>query len=458
MTPNPSHPDGLIRTLGPFAAAAFVVTNMIGSGIFTVPAFVRVATGSPSASLAVWLAAGLLGLCGALCYSELATRMPRAGGEYRFLSDGLGPLWGFLSGWTSFVVGFSASVAASSLGVVAYVAPLIDGWNPDQSVGGIVTQGAVAAAVLILLLTGIHCIGVRWSGSVQTTLAALVLGAITLFLAAGFGSGNGSWSGLTGVATPQSNSWVALLQVTYAYAGWNAAAYIAGEVDDPQRNLPLAIIGGTVFVMLAYVLLNTLFFYAVPEAQWEPTISIGALAAERLFGESGARAVSAVIALAMFGSVSAMTAIGPRIYFAMARDGLAPRALARTSARGAAPSAAIIAQGLLGSLLALTGAFSALLVYIGSSLLLFNALTIVTLFVVRRDPPPGEEDVFRTPMHPVPALVFIGITLAAWINGLIGAPVPTGAALLTLSAGAGVYRLGRYLGWFSSVSLEPTRK
>ncbi|MDX1494027.1 MAG: amino acid permease, partial [Longimicrobiales bacterium] len=159
-----SRSDGLIRTLGPVAAGAFVVTNMIGSGIFTVPAFVRVATGSAVGALGVWLAAGLLGLCGALCYSELATRMPRAGGEYRFLTEGFGPLWGFLSGWTSFVVGFSAAVAASSLGVVAYLAPLVDGWEPDAVLVGGVTQGAAAAALLVLALTLVHCVGVRWSG------------------------------------------------------------------------------------------------------------------------------------------------------------------------------------------------------------------------------------------------------------------------------------------------------
>ncbi|NNF13462.1 MAG: amino acid permease [Gemmatimonadetes bacterium] len=450
MATEPSHPDGLIRTLGPWAAGAFVVTNMIGSGIFTVPAFVRVATGSAMGSLGVWLAAGLLGLCGALCYSELATRMPRAGGEYRFLSEGFGQLWGFLSGWTSFVVGFSAAVAASALGVAAYVAPLIDGWDPEALFVGGVTQGAASAAALVLVLTLVHCVGVRWSGGFQTTLATMVLGAIVLLLFAGFSSGNGEWSGLVAAAEPESNGWVALLQVTYAYAGWNAAAYIAGEVKHPRRNLPIAILGGTLFVIAAYLLLNALFFYAVPEARWEAEIAIGAVAAERLFGPVGALAVSGVIALAMFGSVSAMTAVGPRIYYAMARDGVAPRVLARTSGHGVAPVAAIVAQGLLAATLALTGAFSALLIYIGSSLLLFNALTIATLFVVRRREVAGAGEVFRTPLHPLPAVVFIGITLAAWINGLVGAPVPTGAALGTLALGAGIYAVGRRFGWLGS--------
>ncbi len=438
-----------------------MVTNMIGSGIFTVPAFVRVATGSAMASLGVWAVAGVLALCGALCYSELATHMPTAGGEYRYLTQGLGRVWGFLSGWTSFIVGFSAAMAASALGVMAYVAPLFDGWNPEAPLLGTagVTQGATAASLLVLALTFVHTVGVRWSGGLQTTLATLVAGAIVVMVLAGFSTGNGSWSGLVARSDPGSNWWVSLLQVTYAYAGWNAAAYIAGEVRDPSRNLPRAILGGTVFVTTLYLLINALFFYAMPEAEWEPAIAVGQLAAERLFGGQGSLLVTSLIALAMFGSVSAMTAVGPRIYFAMARDGVAPRFLGRISGQGQVPAAAIVAQGVLAAALALTGAFETLLIYIGSSLLLFNGLTVVTLFVFRRravradggaSNPLGEP--FRTPLHPLPALVFLGVTIAAWVNGLIGAPVPTGSALATLALGGCVYWLGHRRGWFLASS------
>jgi APA family basic amino acid/polyamine antiporter len=436
---------------------------MIGSGIFTVPAFVRVATGSALASLGVWAAAGFLALCGALCYSELATHMPTAGGEYRYLARGLGQMWGFLSGWTSFVVGFSAAMAASALGVMAYLAPLFSGWNPDTPLieGLAISQGAAGASLMVLLLTLVHSVGVRWSGGLQTTLATLVAGSIGVMVLAGFSTGNGSWSGLVARSEPGSNWWVALLQVTYAYAGWNAAAYIAGEVRDPSRNLPRAILGGTVFVTALYLLINALFFYALPHAEWEPTIAVGQLAAEGLFGLQGSLVVTSIIALAMFGSVSAMTAVGPRIYFAMARDGMAPHFLGRISDQGHVPVPAIVAQGVLAAALALTGAFETLLIYIGSSLLLFNGLTVVTLFVFRRraeGAEPAEStgaeingpEIFRTPLHPLPALIFLGVTIAAWVNGLLGAPVPTGAALATLALGAGVYALGNHRGWFAT--------
>ncbi len=182
---------GLLRTLGVFGAGAFVVTNMVGNGIFTTPAFVRVATGGALAALSVWAAAGLLALCGALCYAELATYMPGAGGEYRYLSRVFGPVWGFLSGWTSFVVGFSAAVAASALGAAAYLAPLIPGWNAEApvSAGVPISQGAAAAALMVLSLTAIHGFGVRSSGRWQTFLASLVLGSVCLLVLLGFASG-----------------------------------------------------------------------------------------------------------------------------------------------------------------------------------------------------------------------------------------------------------------------------
>ncbi len=446
--PSQSTNDGLLRTLGVVGAAAFVVTNMVGSGIFTLPALVRVNTGGAMASMAVWVAAGVLGVCGALCYAELATRMPDAGGEYRYLERAFGPLWGFLSGWTSYVVGFSAAVAASALGFTAYLDPLLPAWNAQAPLmeGVNVTQGSVFAALVVLGLTVVHSVGVHSSGRFQSGLALVVVCAVWLLVLVGFGSGNGSWSGLAAHTTARSSWWAALLPVSYAYAGWNAAAYMGGEVRDPTRNLPRAIIGGCGFVMLLYLAVNALFFYAIPEAKWEPTIAVGYVAAERLFGHGGSITISAIIALAMFGSVSAMTAVGPRIYYAMARDGLAPRPMARLSRNGRVPVTSIVAQGMLASLLALTGAFEALLIYIGSSLLLFNALTIATLFVFRRgDRAPAP---FMTPLFPLPAFIFLGITLAAWASGLLATPGPTLAALATLSGGALIYAAGNSLGWF----------
>lgn len=442
--------SGLQRVLGSWSAGAFVVTNMVGAGIFTVPAFVRDAAGNGLAALGVWLTGGLLALCGALAYAELATRMPAAGGEYHYLARLLGPVWGFLSGWISFLVGFSAAMAAAALGVVAYAAEAIGGWNPDAPVFGGVSGGALAAAVLVVVLSLYHCLGVEGSGRLQAVLAGLGLTAIGGLVLAGLASGRGDWGGVVAGEAAAGSWWVALIQVSFAYSGWNAAAYLAGEVDRPRHTLPRALLGGTVVVTAAYLALNVLFFYALPEATWEPRIAVGHMAAGRLFGAGGARAVSGLIALAIFGSLSAMSAAGPRVYWAMARDGLGIPGLGRLSARSQAPVAAILAQGGLASLLALTGAFETLLTYIGSALLLFSGLAVAAVYAARRRGI-GEERAFRLWGYPVTPAIFLAVVTAALVNGLVRDPVPTGAALLTVVAGAVVYLLGRHRGW-----LEPS--
>lgn len=437
----------LRRALGVWAAAAFVVTNMIGTGIFTVPAFVRSATSSALAALGVWLAGAGLAMSGALCYAELATRMPEAGGEYQYLARLYGRLWGFLSGWISFFVGFSAAMAAAALGASAYVAGALPSWDASARVGLGVTQGGALAASLVAALALFHATGVRRSGRLQTTIALSVVIAIVVFVIAGIGSGRGAWSNLGYSSQPAGVWWVALIQVSFAYSGWNAAAYLAGEAADPIRTLPRALIGGTVAVALLYLALNLLFFYAVPGDAWAPTVAVGSVAAEKFFGPEGARIVSAIIALTIIGSVSAMTAAGPRVYYAMARDGLAPATLARLGERGRAPSVAILAQALVAITLALTGTFEALLTYVGSALLLFAGLAVGAVYLARRQPEPGSGRSFRVPGYPLTPAFFLILVCAAWFQGLRERPGPTGAALATVLAGVVIYYIGRRSGW-----------
>ena len=445
----------LHRALGAWQATAFVVTSMVGTGIFTVPAFVKVATGSGVAALGVWVAGAGLALCGALCYAELATRMPEAGGEYHYLTRVYGPLWGFLSGWISFFAGFAAPIAAASLATVEYAAAVVPGWDPHARLlaGLPLTQGAAAAAAVVAVLAGIHSRGVRASGRFQSIVAALVIGTIGAFVVAGIASGRGEWRGLVGGAEGTGLWWVALIQVSYAYAGWNTAAYLAGEVVDPPRTLPRALIGGTLVVVVLYLALNVLFLYALPADAWSPTVAVGHLAAERLFGPAGARIVSAMVALCILGTVSSITMAGPRVYYAMARDGLGPVAFRRLALHGRVPAWGTAAQAIVATVLALTGAFEALLVYVGSALLLFGGLAVAAVYVVARRPVP-RTGVFRVPGYPVTPAIFLGMVLVAWVHGLRESPVPTSAALLTIVAGAITYAIGRALGWLG----EPARK
>ncbi|HSR51287.1 MAG TPA: amino acid permease [Acidobacteriota bacterium] len=438
----------LKRSLGAWAAGAFVVTNMIGTGIFTIPAFVRWQTGSGLSALGVWAAGALLALCGAFCYAELATRMPRVGGEYHYLTRIYGPVWGFLSGWISFLVGFSAAVAAASIGAGAYILAFFD-LDPGYVLipGTGITQVALLASLIVLLLGLVHSAGMRPGGRLQSALAGLTLGAIVLLVVAGLGSGRGDWTDITASTAANGSWWVALIQVSFAYSGWNAAAYLAGEVHRPSRTLPRALLGGTLVVGAAYLALNILFLYALPEGSWHRNIAVGQEAAQALFGSLGGDAITALIILAILGSISAMTAAGPRVYYAMARDGLAPAFFGRLSSRSA-PAAAILSQSVVAACLALTGAFESLLIYIGSVLLLFNALAIAGVFVVRRRFP-EVKPAFSVPGYPLTPLLFLAVVLVSWGRALIDEPVPTGLALLTLVVGVLFYFVGIKRRWIT---------
>jgi basic amino acid/polyamine antiporter, APA family len=300
------------------------------------------------------------------------------------------------------------------------------------------------------LLAAWHSLGVRSSGRLQSLLMILVLSAIALLIGAGCISGRGNWSGLTQVTAPNATFWVALLQVSYAYTGWNGAAYLAGEIAEPRRNLPRALIGGTLIVVAVYVALNVLFLYAVPVNEWPDNVAIGHAAAEHLFGANGARFVSAIIAFTILGSLSAWTAAGARVYYAMALDDLAPAAFKLLSKRSNAPVVALYAQAFVASVLALTGQFDIILTYVGAGLSLFSAFTIFALFVLRYQDATDEAAHFQTPFFPLPALIFLGLVGYSCVQSFREAPVPTSAALLTLLTGFGFFAIGRVLGWFDT--------
>ncbi|HMV48078.1 MAG TPA: amino acid permease, partial [Blastocatellia bacterium] len=439
---------GLRRALGVWAAAAFVVTNMVGTGIFTVPAFVRTATGSGVATLGVWALGGLIALSGALCYAELATRMPDAGGEYQYLSHIYGKLWGFVSGWISFFVGFSAAIAASALAAASYAAQVF-GWNAQAPLfgGTRITLGSVAAALLIAALAYFHSTGIRHSGGLQTTIAALVVGAIVLMVFAGFATGRGNWQGIAQKSPATGLWWVSLIQVSFAYSGWNAASYLAGEVKDPRHTLPRALVGGTLIVTLIYLGLNVLFLYAIPADAWKADVAIGKQAAEILFGGAGATFVSVIITLTILGSVSAMTTAGPRVYYAMAGDGLAPAILRRLGRQSGAPTVSILAQSIVAVLLVLTGEFGNLLTYIGSALSLMAALTVAGVWIVSRRQKTNGPNIFRTPGYPVTPALFLLVEVTVFIQGLKTNFWPTFAALLTIGFGVIVFYVSRAFGW-----------
>jgi APA family basic amino acid/polyamine antiporter len=255
---------------------------------------------------------------------------------------------------------------------------------------------------------------------------------------------------------------VALIEVSFAYSGWNAAAYLSGEVKNPRRTLPRALIGGTLAVAILYLALNVLFLYALPSEAWKEIsasdadkITVGTMAAKQLFGPVGAQIVSAIIALTIIGSVSAMTAAGPRVYYAMSRDKLAPSALGRLGRHNHAPMVATLAQGIVSVMLALTGEFEKLLTYAGSSLLLFAGLTVAAVYFVPRDLTAESPRFFRVPGYPLTPAIFLALTAVAWVYGLKESPKATGAAVATIASGIVIYFVCRACGWLADAPSRP---
>lgn len=437
----------LERRLGAFDAAVIVVSNVIGVGIFTTPGIVATMLPNRAAMLGVWAAGGALALAGALAYAELAARRPEAGGEYVYLRESFGGLLAFLSGWTSFVAGFSGAIAAGAVGATAYLNRFVPGAG-DASVMAAVRIGplvltvstrAIVAIVLIALLALVHARGLGPGRLVQNALTVLKVGALAGFVAIGFAvAGRSTPAAATADAPVAWSNWLlALVPVMFSYAGWNAAAYVAEEIRDPARNVPRALAFGTVTVVAIYLALNALYLRVVPRAELAGTIGVGEIASGRLFG-SAAAAVFAMLAIVIIlGSLSAMTLAGPRVYFAMARDGIFLPAASRIHARYRTPAIAILAQAAWSALLVLSGTFEQLLTYTGFAVILFSALAVLSLFFVRIRA--DEKARFHAWGYPWAPGVFCLVSFAIVVNAIAEAPGVTLSGLGVMAAGIPLY-------------------
>jgi APA family basic amino acid/polyamine antiporter len=428
----------LPRRLGLGTATSVVVANMIGTGIFTTTGLMLAHTESGWLVLLAWLLGGLVAVCGALSYAELATMMPHAGGEYIYLREIYGPLPAFLTGWTSFFVGFSAPVAASAVACVKYLAAagvLQETWLAEKS----------TAAGIVLALSAVHYCGLRLGARVQNFLTGLKLVLLFGLIAAGFAFGRGGWDFLGAASSfwaagHPSQLGVTLLLAMFAYSGWNAAGYIAGEIEQPARNLPRSLLLGTLIVTLIYLLMNLLLFFAALPAQLRGIIPVGEVAAVQLFGPGAATMISTLIALALLSSLSAYVLIGPRVYYAMAKDGLFFRFAARVHPRFQTPGLSILAQAACALVMILTGTFEQLLVYIGFSLGIFPLLAVAGVFVLRRRQPRRERP-YRVWGYPLVPLFFLFVMVAVLIVGFVNSTKPSLIALATVAAGVPAYWL-----------------
>ena len=443
---------GLDRRLGPFDGAAVVVSNVIGSGIFLLPAVVAGLTPHPWWMIGAWAAGGALAFAGAMAYAELAALRPRAGGEYVYLREAFGPLPAFLTGWTSFVAGFSGAIAVGAVGFAAYLGRILpaaadtEPWvaAPLGVVTLSVSPQSLAALAVIGVLTAVHLAGLGPGRLVQNVLAVMKAALLAAFVAAGFALGDGSTAHFAESGGPVSGAgWLlALLPVMFAYSGWNAASYLAEEIRDPGRNVPLALGLGTAAVVVLYVLLNLLYVYALPVTEFGAAGHMADGVAARLFGPASAGPVAAASAAMIAASLSAMVFAGPRVYYAMARDGQFFAAAASVHPRFRTPAAAIVAQSAWAGLLVLSGTFRQLVDYTAFAVVLFAGVAVAALFVLRFREPAAPRP-FRAWGYPAAPLVFVLTSAALVVNAVRINPGPSLAGVALIGAGVPVYFLAR---------------
>ncbi|MCK5511698.1 MAG: amino acid permease [Thermodesulfovibrionia bacterium] len=421
------------RVIGVYSGTALVISTMIGTGIFTTTGLM-VEMGARSGDiLLAWLLGGLLALCGALCYGELGANMPESGAEYYYISRVLHPSLGFLSGWVSLIVGFSAPIAAASMAMHIYVAQVFSDW-PVR----------LMAVVTILIFSVLHAYDLRLGARVQMALALLKIILIISFIAGVFITGPRPQIEVVTAITPDfwftSSYAVILVFIAFAYAGWNAAAYIGAEIINAGKNLPRALLLGTLTVTALYILVNFAYLSAVPTEHLAGVESVANTVSIALWGTTGGTLISLLIAFGLVSTVSAMIIAGPRVSEAMAKDSLFPRALAQLNQHGV-PSLAVFLQALIATVIALTATFGALLIYIGFTLNIFAALAVFTVFRTRKK---GISSIRVCRGYPLTPLVFLIFTIWMTVWSIKSQPLSTLSGLGTLVIGYLIYLVYTY--------------
>ncbi len=436
--------NGLERKLGLFPVTNIVIANMIGAGIFTTSGLLMGDLKNPFIMLGLWIVGGIIALCGALSYGELGAAIPRAGGEYAFLSRLYHPVFGFLSGWVSFFAGFSAPIAASAIGFSAYTVRAF----PFLFTPGIFDP-AVEVAVMkkfyaILLIAGftfLHTRGLKLGAVVQNYLTVLKVGLIFGLIVIGFTLGNGDVSHFSQGSdfTFDFGGWktigLSLMWIMFAYSGWNASAYIGSEISNPKKTLPRSLILGTGLVMLLYLLINVFYVYAISPQKMEGVISIGGLAVGNLFGPAFERVLSLLISFALFSSLSAFIILGPRVYYSMSRDGYFFKFAGEVDKKHGVPSKSIILQGVIAGVMVMLGSFDQILTYMGFSLGIFPILSVLGVFKVRKLNMGG----YRLPGFPVVPIIYISAALVILCLAFFERPVESLIAIGMVLIGVPVF-------------------
>ncbi len=445
-----STPDaGLIRGIGLKSATALVIANIIGAGIFTSTGFQAGALGHPGYIFLLWVVGGLLAFCGAVCYAELGAAMPHAGGEYVYLKETYGLPVGFLSAFISLFAGFAAPIASALKSLVRYLTFFYPALASDPVLFGFINVNDWIAIGLAWALVLIHLRGVKGGVRFSDWITLLKLTGILSIVFACIAFGNGHLSNLTHVSKSYgllnpidklgafANS---LIFVMFCYSGWNASAYVAGEIKEPQKNLPRSLLIGTGIVVILYLALNAVYFYGADVDALANKVEVGLIASRNLFGAAGTSFVTTVLSISLLASASAMTIAGPRVYYALGRDLRPFRAFSRTNAQTGAPTLSLLLQGVVTTGMILSGRVDQIQQYVGFTLTLFASIAITCLIVLRLRRPQMIRP-FRAWGYPVTPLLFLAISTWTLIWNFKGRPAESVLSLVTVMAGGVVFYL-----------------
>ncbi len=420
----------LKRQLTVYDATLLVIGNVIGAGIFTTGGFLAGELPHPLLFIGIWLLGGLLTIFGALTYSELAAMYPLAGGDYQYLKAAYGNWAGFLFGWLSIWVIGPGSSAALSLALVSYAKPFL------ALAGGF--REKLLAVGLTAAFTVINIRGIRPGGTVQDIITIGTIVILTLMVLAGLVAGNGSWSHFTPVVSTDAG-WTKLfstpmIAVIFTFSGWFASAYIGSEIRDPERNLPISLFAGTLFVTFLYFFMNVMYLYAVPVSKMSGAVNVAHLAVERLFNPSVAAVVSLPVILAIAASINANILTGARVCYAMADDGSFWRPFRKLHPLYNTPHVAILSQSLIASLLICVGTFNQLLGYVVFVMILSSIAAGLALFVLRIRQP-GLKRPCRVWGYPLVPAVFTGVYIVIAVKIFISSPSTALAGMCLMMTG-----------------------
>jgi basic amino acid/polyamine antiporter, APA family len=431
---NPPEPS-FARHLGAFDATMIVMGGIIGAGIFVNPSVVARQVHTPMLILGAWLIGGAIALIGAFVYAELAVLRPKVGGQYAYLRDAYHPIVAFLYGWTLLLVVQTGGMAGAAIIFGRYFRELSGLPVPEQAV----------AAIALGILTAINCFGIRAGSNVQSALMLTKLGAIVMLIGIGWIMVAPAAGSLTTSPLPETgNAWrglaAAMVPVLFAYGGWQTASFVSGEMRDPRRDLPRGLFIGVAGVIVVYVLVTWVCLRALGPAGLANTTTPASEVMRQALGSRGAKLIACGIAISTIGFLSQSILTAPRVYYAMARDGVFFKAVGQLSERTRVPVVAIVLQGAWAALVAITGRYEQILNYVVTIDVLFFGLTGAALFIFRRrEPKEASEKFVRVPGHPITTGVFV---LACWtlaISTLVRFPQNAGIGVVILGLGALVY-------------------